>query len=193
MKFLKFSFFVGLILSLGLFTGCGDDEEPVVSPFVGNYIISKAVLTEALTIPIVEIPGIGSEIVLPADYDITAAIQASLLNNVDCDSPDKSWIELREDKSMYMSCESANELNAGTWEEVSATELKLNMNSSAVPPQGFVLNVTDIVQAGNSLSGKTSVPLPQAMITALLPQGINLAPDAPQIFMAYFSLDFTKK
>lgn len=191
MKKFSLKYLVLLLCSFALITACSDDDdEPEVSPFVGNYVITNAVLTEALVIPIVEVPVVGDEIVLPAGFDITAAIQAALLDNVDCDSADKSWIELRADESMYMSCEGANALNAGTWEEVSPTELKLSMNSTAVPPIGFVLNVTNIVENNTTLSGLTSVPLPQPMVAALLPEGLELAPDAPEIFMAYFALDF---
>lgn len=194
MKFLNFSPFAALVLSLTLFSGCSDDDTPEVSPFVGNYVISKAVLAEALTIPIEPVPNIGDKIVVPVGYDITAAIQGSLLSQVNCSSADKSWVELRENKSMYMSCEGTNELNAGTWEEISATELKLNMNNAAIPssPTGFVLNVTDIVQNNNGLNGKTSVPLPKEMVAAMVAP-LTLAASAPPVFMVTFTLDFLKK
>lgn len=194
MKFLKFSFLAALILSAGLFNGCGDDPVEEGSPFVGNFVISKATLTEPLTIPIVPVPNIGEQIVIPVGYDITAAIQGALLSEVNCSSADKSLIELREDKSMYLSCESANALNAGTWEEISASELKLNMNSAAIPssPTGFVLNVTNIVQANNTMSGKTSVPLPKEMVAGMVAP-LVLAATASPIFMVTFTLDFVKK
>ena len=69
---------------------------------------------------------------------------------------------------MYMSCEFQNELNAGTWEEIDATTLKLNMNSTAIPssPTGFVLTVTDIVKNATGLRGKTGVPIPKELIAA---------------------------
>ena len=194
MKKLKFSSLFILVISVLLFSGCKDDDTPEVSPFVGNYVISKAILAEAVTIPIVEVPGIGDKIVLPAEYDITEAIQGSLLSQVNCSSADKSWVELREDNSMYMSCEGANELNAGTWEEISATELKLNMNNAAIPssPTGFVLNVTDIVQANNTLSGQTSVPLPKEMVAEMI-KPLSLAASAPPVFMVKFTIEFIKK
>ena len=187
-------YLVLLLCTFALISGCDDggDGEPEVSPFVGDYVISEALLTEPLVIPIVELPVVGDEIVLPVGYPVTAAIQNALLNNVDCDSPDKSWIELREDLSMYMSCAGANELDAGTWEEISATELKLNMNAAAVPPIGFPLTVTDIVMAGSELSGNTMVPLPQNMVAAMIAPA-ELAPGAPIIFMMNFSLTFVKQ
>jgi len=194
MRKLKFSSLIILAISILFLSGCKDDDTPEVSPFVGNYVISKAILAESVTIPIVEVPGIGDKIVLPIEYDITEGIQESLLSQVNCSSADKSWVELRADNSMYMSCEGANELNAGTWDEISATELKLNMNNAAIPssPTGFVLNVTDIVQANNVLSGKTSVPLPKEMVAEMIVP-LTLGASAPAVFMITFTIEFVKE
>jgi hypothetical protein len=190
MKILKFKSLFVLIVSLVLFAGCGDDEEVKVSPFIGNFSISRAVLAEKLSIPT---NGMGT-IDVQIGMDITQAIQNSLLSQVNCSSAGKSWVELREDKSMYMSCEGANALNAGTWEEISASELKLNMNSSAIPssPTGFSLNVTNITQSATGMTGKTSVPLPKAMVAGMVAP-LTLASNAPEIFIVTFSLDFVKK
>ena len=190
MRFLRFKILVVLIASLALVTGCNDDPEEEVSPFIGNFTIKKAMLAEKLSIPTNEMGTID----VPIGTDITTAIQNSLLSQVACSSADKSWVELREDMSMYMSCEGANALNAGTWEEVSSTELKLNMNSAAIPtsPTGFVLNVTNITQSATGMTGKTTVPLPKTMV-AVLVAPLTLAASAPDIFMVTFSLEFVKK
>lgn len=190
MRFLKFKVLIVLIATLAMVTGCDDDPEEEVSPFVGNYVISKATVAEPLLIPTNELGNIP----IPAGTDITSQIQASLLSQVNCSSADKSWVELREDNSMYMSCEGANELNAGTWQEMSATELKLNMNSAAIPtsPTGFVLNVTDIVQTGDKMTGKTTVPLPKEMV-ALMIAPLTLTSAAQPVYMVTFSLEFGKK
>lgn len=199
MKILKFSFFAVFVMALSLFNSCDNDDDVQVSPFVGNYIITEAKIL-AIS-PAINTNEMGP-LPVPPGTDITAAIQASLLSQVNCSSADKSWVELRENKSMYMSCEGSNELNAGTWEEVSATELKLNMNSAAIPssPTGFALNVTDITVAGSKMSGKTSVPLPKEMIAALVAQmgagfgvTLTLSNNNPDIFMVNFSIVFEKK
>lgn len=193
MKFIKFSFFAVLVMSLALFTGCGDDDEPEVSPFVGNYVITKAAVN-AIN-PLINTNEFGP-VPIPPNTDITALIQQSLLSQVNCDAANKSWVELRGDKSMVMSCEGANELNAGTWEEVSATELKLNLNSTAIPtsPTGIVLNVKDIVIAGANMEGKTQVPLPKEMVAAMLAQmNLTLTEDNPDNFMLDFSIVFVKQ
>lgn len=201
MKTLKFGFLFVLVASLAIVTGCKDDPVEEVSPFVGNYIITGATISSIVPeIKTNEMGAISNELVV--GKDITAAIQASLLSQVTCESADKSWVELRKDKSMYMSCEGTNELNAGTWEEISATELKLNMNAAAIPssPTGFALNVTDITIDGSNLSGKTGVPLPKEMIAALVAQmgatfgvTLTLSDNNPDIFMVNFSILFVKK
>lgn len=191
MKLLKMKYLVLLLFSVALFTSCGDDEpQEEVSSFVGDYVISEAKTSEAFSINTNEM----GEVPVAEATDITAAIQASLLSQVDCDSPENSYVELRENNSMFMSCQGANELNAGTWEEVSPTELKLNMNSSAIPtsPTGYVLTVTDIAIAGANMSGKTSVPLPKEMV-AVLVAPLTLTDDNPPIFMVSFSLTFVKQ
>lgn len=192
MKLLKLSFFAALILSLGLFTGCGDDDTVEVSPFVGNFVISSAKVVEP---SFKLVTNTGLQIPVPVDQDITPAIQAALLSSVNCASADKSWIELRKDQSIYMSCEGTNAINAGTWEEVDAKTLKLNMNSTAIPssPTGFVLTVTDVVQGATGWTGKTSVPMPKEMFAATLAGfGMTIA-DVPAVYLVPFSMDFVKK
>ena len=193
MRILKFGFLAALVLSMSVFTGCKDDDTTEVSAFVGDYIITKATLNAI--VPAINSNEIGP-VPIPPGTDITALIQESLLSQVDCDAANKSWVELRENKSRYMSCEGANELNAGTWEEVSATELKLNMNSAAIPssPTGFVLSVKNIAIAGNNMTGSTSVPLPKDMAAAILAQmNLTLSADNPDVFMVEFSITFVKQ
>jgi hypothetical protein len=191
MKSLKINFLLALMVSVALVSGCKDDSEDNVSGYVGNYVISNAELAEALSVPTTTF----GTIPVPAGTNITLMIQTSLLSAVNCTSADKSYVELRKDNSMYMSCEFQNELNAGTWEEVDATTLKLNMNSAAIPtsPTGFVLTVTDIVKNSTGLRGKTSVPIPKTLVAAMLPSGVTLDPAAPAIFTAVFFIDFVKK
>ena len=194
MKILKFKFLFLLITSVVLFAGCNDEKDEDVSAFVGNYVITKALVNSIS--PLIKTNEFGS-IPIPPGTDITALIQQSLLSQVDCNNdPSKSWVELRGDKSMFMSCEGVNELNAGTWNDVSATELILNMNSAAIPssPTGFVLSVTDIVIAGANMQGNTQVPLPKEMVAAMLAQmNLTLTEDNPDNFMLSFSINFVKQ
>jgi len=191
MKNLRFMFLFVLIASVALFTGCNDDEDEEVSTFVGNFVINSAkVAAPSFSIITTTIP-----IPVPVGQDITQAIQSALLSSVKCSSADKSWVELRKDKSIYMSCEGANAINAGTWEEVDSKTLKLNMNSTAIPtsPTGIVLTVGEIVQDSKGWSGTTSVPMPKEMFAAMLqPLGFTIAA-TPALYIVPFTMNFVKK
>jgi len=190
MKMLKFKILSILVASLALFTGCDNDSEDVASLFVGNFVISHAETAATITIKTVEM----GTVPVPEGFDITQAIQVSLFSSVDCSTADKSWVELRKDKSMYMSCERTNELNAGTWEEIDSKTLKLNMNNAAIPTSstGFVLTVTDIETSTTGLRGKTSIPLPKEMVADLVAP-LTLDASTPPVMVVEFYLDFVKK
>jgi hypothetical protein len=166
MKNSKFKMLFVLIVSLALFAGCNnDDENEEVSPYVGSYAITKATLTKALTLT----TNFGPY-TINTGTDITQVIQQALLSAITC-TPDKSLIELKDDYSMLMRCEgTTNQINAGTWEEVSATVLKLNMNSAAIPssPTGFVLTVNNVSLNNKVLSGSTNVPIPKEMAAVIV-------------------------
>jgi PKD repeat protein len=137
-----------------------------ISPFVGDYIISKATLSENLELYTNEI---GPMTLVPG-LDITEMIQTALLGAIECE-PENSLIELREDFSLYLGCtSSAEELDAGTWEEISETEIVLNMNSTAIPasPTGIVITVTDITLEGNLFKGSTTVPISEEMLAGII-------------------------
>lgn len=190
MKNLKSKILLVLIASALVFSGCKDEEGEVVSAFVGNYVINKAAIAVSFTINTNEV----GEITIPEGQDITQSIQASLLSQVSCSSADKTWVELRKDNTMYMSCEGTNELNAGTWEEVSATELKLNMNASALPPNGYALTVTNMVSAGSKLSGLTSVPFTKDLIAQMIAaMNLTIADGGPEVYPISFTIEFIEK
>jgi hypothetical protein len=188
MKISNLKFLALLFTAIVLFQGCSSSDDEVVSPYVGDYLIAKATTASAFTVP----TNVGN-IPIEKDKDITLAIQTALLSQVTCTS--SPLVELRKDFSMYISCNKSNPLNAGTWQEISATELKLNMNSAAVPsaPNGVQLNVTNVVKDGTSLKGQTTVPLPKAMVGAMLPPPITLASSAQEVYLITFNLEFTVK
>ncbi len=166
MKNLNFKFLFVLIASVALLAGCSDDDgSEDVSPYVGSYAITKATLTKALTLT----TNFGPY-TITTGTDITQIIQQALLSAITC-TPDKSLIELKDDYSMLMKCEgTTNQINAGTWEEVSATVLKLNMNSTAIPssPTGFLLTVDNVSLNNKVLSGSTNVPIPKEMAAVIV-------------------------
>lgn len=185
---LKFKYLIILIAFVALGAGCSNDKEEEVSAFIGNFGISQAKVATTFSLSTLQ----GIQIPVAAGTDITQAIQTALFSSVNC-SANKTWIELRADKSMYMSCEGLNAANAGTWEEKDAATLQLNMNSTADQPNGFVLSVTDIVKNTTGWSGKTSVTMPKDMFaTTLQALGMTIA-NTPAVYMVTFSLDFVKK
>ena len=192
MKKLKFKFLLAFMGCAAVIIACSKSDSSNVSDYAGNYVISNAETAEPLAITTVEMGAFS----IPAGTNITTAIQTALLSSVSCSSASKSWVELRSDNSMYLSCQGTNEVNAGTWEEVDATTLKLNMNSTAIPtsPTGIVLTATDIVKTGSNFRGKTSVPIPKEMIGAMLAQyQLTLAPSTPSILTVVFYIDFVKQ
>lgn len=198
MKNLRFSLFAALVLSVTLFTGCKDDPEEEVSQYAGSYVITKATLSSAISLAI---NGSPLPLTVPADTDITSLIQQSLLSALKNCTPDKSLIELKEDYTMLMKCEgTTNEINAGTWEEVNATVLKLSMNSTAVPssPLGFVLTVNNVELENKKLSGDTSVPMPKAtlaiIVTTMTGGLASLDLDAtPAVLPVNFTIELLQK
>jgi hypothetical protein len=196
MKKTRFILLAFLSVSLVFLSSCNDDPEEEVSPYIGDYVITKATLSEALVLQTLPI----GPTTVPAGTDITLMIQNALLGAIDCE-PANSLIELREDFSLYLSCpSSAEELDAGTWEEQSVTAIVLNMNSTAIPssPTGIVLTVTNVSLIGNALTGTTTVPISEQMlvdVVALLSGG-NLELDqenTPPAVPITFTIELTKQ
>jgi hypothetical protein len=189
MKISKINTLAILFATFAVFSGCSKKTDEQVNPYVGNYTITKASLAEAISLT----TNLGP-ISVPVGQDITTQIQTALLSSLNCASAGYAYVELRKDFSIYMSCAGQNEFNAGTWEQVDATTLTLNMNSTAIPssPSGFVLTVSNIVKSATGMSGKTSVPLPKEMIAAML-SGLTLDPSTPAVINAVFTIEFEKK
>ena len=182
-------------VSLMILSACSDDPEEVVSPLIGDYVITEAVLTESLIIITNEIGPFDIKAIQP---DITTMIQTALLGAIEC-TPEKTLIELREDNSMFFSCKDSDaELNAGNWEEVSKTVIKLNLNSAAVPssPIGLPLTVNDVVIVDNGLSGITTVPMPREMLAGIFAASGLATLDMEQtdeVLLATFMIELTKQ
>ncbi len=184
MKTSRLFLFALLSVAMVFLYSCNEEEEPEVSSFVGEWVITKATISEPMTLTTNEI----GDIAIPANVEITSMIQDALLGAIECE-PANSIIELLEDFSIVISCStSMDEINAGTWEEQSATVIVLNLNATAVPSSGtgVVLTVTDVSISGSTLTGSTSVPVSKEMlagIVALMTQGqatldMEATPDA---------------
>jgi hypothetical protein len=190
MKVIKINVLAILFASFAVFTGCKDKSEEEVSPFVGNFTISNAEVAEELILTTDQVGAVP----VAVGTNITVQIQAALLSSVDCASAGYAYVELRKNFSIFMSCAGQNEFNAGTWEEVDASTLILNMNSTAIPssPSGFVLTVSDIVKNETGMRGKTSVPLPKEMVAAMVAP-LTLVEATPAVINMVFYIDFVKK
>jgi hypothetical protein len=189
MKTLNVRYLVLILASLLIIAGCKKKEGEDISLFIGNYVISDASLVTALTVPTNELGNVP----IPVGTDITEALQMALLNSLDCESPADSYVEIRADKSLYLSCMLEDPVNAGTWEELSATSMKLNLNATAIPPSGFSLTITDIVVNANGISGKTNIPLQSPVISALI-EPLTLTEEAlDDIFIINTSIEFEKQ
>jgi hypothetical protein len=196
MKKTRFILLAFLSVSLVFLSSCSDDPEVEVSPYIGDYVITKATLSENLVLMTNEI----GEMTVMAGTDITPMIQNALLGAIDC-VPANSLIELREDFSLYLSCStSMEEIDGGTWEEQSPTVIVLSMNSTAIPssPTGIVLTVTNVSLIGNALTGTTIVPISEQMligVVALMSQGnATLDQDAtPPAVPITFTIELTKQ
>ena len=188
MKIFKLYRLTILLAAFVALFGCKDDNGGEVSQFVGDYSISEAKLASDLVIPTVEM----GDYTIPANTNITAAIQSALLKSITCTPASDTYIELREDNTIYFSCKGANAINAGTWEEVSSSSITLNLNATALPPIGFSLLITDAVIDASGISGKTSVPFQSTVIAGLIAP-LTLSPSAPAIFVINILLKFSKK
>jgi hypothetical protein len=176
-----------LTLFVALF-GCKDDEGPQVSAFVGSFSITEAKLATSLVIPTVQM----GDYTIPANTDITAAIQSALLKSITCSPASDTYIELREDNTIYFSCKGANAVNAGAWEEVSASSINLNLNATAIPPIGFSMLITDAVIDANGISGKTAVPFQSTVIAGMIAP-LTLSSSALPVYVVNISIKFSKK
>lgn len=188
MKNFRLKFLVLLLSSLTFIIACEDEDETVApSLFVGDYVISEAKVSGSFTVTTNEL----GEVPVPENTVITPVIQQALLSSVQCDNPANSYIELREDKTIYMSCAGENALLAGTWKIISDTELNLILNGTVIPPLGLPLNVKDIEISGSSMTGNTEVPLPKSFLEQMLPEGITV-PDNT-IATVSFTIKFIKQ
>ncbi|MEA3463357.1 MAG: hypothetical protein U9R49_15860 [Bacteroidota bacterium] len=187
-----------LSVALVFLSSCKEEEPEVeLSPYIGDYIITKATLAENLALQTNELI---EPMTMVAGLPITEMIQTALLGAIDCE-PENSLIEMREDFSLYLSCSSSmDELDAGTWEEQSETVIVLSMNSTAIPasPTGIVIEVSEITLVGDVLTGLTTVPISEEMLAAMVADmsggQVSLDEEAtPPVVNITFTIELTKQ
>ena len=166
MKKSRFLLLAFLSVSLVFLSSCKEDPEEEVSPYIGDYVIIKATLSEPLDLTTNEM----GVLTVGAGTDITLMIQTALLGSVECEAAN-SLIELREDFSLYLSCTSSStNIDGGTWEELSETVIVLSLNNTAVPssPTGVELTVSGVTLIGSLLTGETTVPISKEMLAGVV-------------------------
>ena len=81
MKNTRLLFLAFLSVSLVFLPGCKDDPEEEVSPYIGEYIITKATLSEAIVLQTLP----TGPTTVPAGMDITTMIKTALLGAIECE------------------------------------------------------------------------------------------------------------
>jgi len=204
MSILKLSLLFAVLLSVPFFTSCGDDENEK-SQYVGSYVITKATLVSPVEIPYV-VGDVEDTLTIPPGIPFTEMIQNALLGVIEDCSEDASYLELKEDNSMYLTCGTTGwTLHAGIWkEEEDGTVIIMIFNQDAIPsaPGGFQLKTTNVELKNGIMSSTTEkIPFPKetgakiiagAVERGHLPEGAVLAEDAPQIFWFSFDMEFKK-
>ncbi len=159
----------GLIITgLFTFTSCSDDddEEPEVTTLAGVYSMTEAITTT-------DIVDAEDSVVIPSGSNVTAVMAGGIFGASPCDNPANSAIDMATDGKLYFVCvgsESGKDgVDAGSWTESSdLSTLTLTLNSTVVPPTGFVLTVNNVSMTGAVISGSISgVPMPNTLLGAI--------------------------
>jgi hypothetical protein len=181
---------IAVLIIVASFAACNKSNDN--PDFTGNYIIGSVTLAGPLVVPTAE----SGDITVPIGTDITSLIRNDLLGTETCSTPENVNIELRNDFSLYLSCQGYYPVNAGTWEEVSSTALNLNLSPQVVPssPAGVTLYVTGIIKDQTGLAGKAGLLLPKEQISQIIePMQLTLGESAPAVFVVNFIVQFASK
>jgi len=157
----------GLVMAgLVTFTSCNDDddEEPTQT-LAGVYSMTEAITTT-------DIVDVEDSVIIPSGSNVTAIMAGGIFGFSPCDNPLNSAVDMATDGKLYFICvgsESDKEgVDAGSWSESSdLTTLTLTLNSTVVPPTGFVLTINNVTKTGAVLNGTVDgVPMPGSLLGA---------------------------
>lgn len=160
-----------LMVMAGLitFTSCSDDddeepEEPTT--LAGVYSMTEAITTT-------DIVDVEDSVIIPTGSNVTAIMAGGIFGASPCDNPVNSAVDMAEDGKLYFVCvgteSDKNGVDAGSWSESNdLTTLTLTLNSTVVPPTGFVLSIENVTKTGAVISGTISgVPMPNDLLGAI--------------------------
>lgn len=166
---MAYALLVMVMAGLVTFTSCSDDntEDPgEPTTLAGVYSMTEAITTT-------DIVDLEDSVIIPSGSNVTAIMAGGIFGASPCDNPVNSAVDMAEDGKLYFVCigteSSKDGVDAGSWSENSdLTQLTLTLNSTVVPPTGFVLTITNVSLTGAVISGTiTGVPMPNTLLGAV--------------------------
>jgi len=156
-----------VIAGLVTFTSCNDDDEgeDPVETLAGVYS-----MTEALTTT--DIVDVEDSVIIPSGSDVTPIMAGGIFGFSPCNNPANSAVDMATDGKLYFVCTGDESdtpgVDAGSWSESSdLSTLTLTLNSTVVPPLGFVLTINNVIKSGSVLNGTVDgVPMPGSLLGA---------------------------
>jgi len=181
----------GIILSaVFTFTSCSDDEgeEEEDPTLAGVYQMTRAVLTD----PIVDV---DQNVVVPIGTDVSEIMANGIFGKSPCTDKSNSAVDMRTDGKLFFVCvgsESGTQgEDAGSWiENVTLTQITLNLNATVVPPVGFALTITNVTKTGAVINGTIGiVPIPKELLEEV-PEFDGI--EFPDVNMVGADVEFTE-
>lgn len=161
----------GIVLTaVFTFTSCSDDngEEEEEPTLAGVYQMTEAILTT-------DIVDVEDSVIVPAGQDVSAIMGEGIFGKSPCDNKANTAVDMQTDGKLFFVCvgsESGKDgVDAGTWSEnVTLTQLTLNLNATVVPPIGYQLTITNVTKTGGEIDGSIgAVPIPKELLEPAFP------------------------
>ena len=161
----------GIVLSaVFTFTSCSDEngEEEEDPTLAGIYQMTRAELTG----PIVDI---DQNVIVPIGTDVSAIMGEGIFGKSPCDNKANTAVDMRTDGKLFFVCAGSEAgkdgEDAGTWaENITLTQLTLNLNATVVPPLGYQLTITNVTKVSGVINGSiNAVPIPKELLEPAFP------------------------
>ena len=186
--FLKFGLIAFSLTGMILMTGCGDDDT-VVDPLVGKYVLSNATVASALTITL---PGDSDPSTLEEGTPITEIIGGILAAASPCVNPVNTAIELAADGTLFYICvgEDVNSVDSGEWSsDTDSNTITLIIQSEAFSTPLTVVVKNYTISVGSFSGLIEGFPVPKDANESL---GILLSNGSLNFQFASINATFTK-
>jgi len=180
----------GIVLTaVFTFTSCNDEngeEEEEDPTLAGVYQMTAAELTTDIT-------DVEDSVIVPAGTDVADIMGEGIFGKSPCDNKSNTAVDMQTDGKLFFVCvgsESGKDgVDAGTWaENVTLTQLTLNLNVDVVPPLGYQLTITNVTKTGLEIEGTIgAVPIPKELLEPAFPDV-----EFPPITIAGADVTFTE-